>query len=59
MVRGREGVLEESYLYEVNHVCVYERVKRVHTSHKFGKTNAKMVCEEMEIKIGMVPGSPS
>ena len=23
-VRGREGELEESYLYEVNHVCVYE-----------------------------------
>ena len=27
MVRGERGELEESYLYEVNHVCIYEGSK--------------------------------
>ena len=27
VARGRKGELEESYLYEVNHVCVYKGSK--------------------------------
>ena len=52
----REGELEESSLYEVNHMCVYEGWKECIPAISLER-HAKMLCQEMEIKIGMVPGS--
>ena len=54
VVSGREGELEESSLYEVNHMCVYEGWKECIPAISLER-HAKMFCQEMEIKIGMVP----